>query len=255
MKKLTEIDQTGIKALLRERLEQPELFRGRPLIIWRAEFHDGIQERIVHELLIEYNRERPGAYKKGFIELTELTDPDIENVQNLGLCVFNPSLAFIDKENSWSDYCKSVESLSKGDTPIVTYMCCRCEGVETPEAFGDAEQFVFSPDFAEWERWAQSNNYPPQYVLDFIRGTGEKSVIAYRWYNYFNIPSEEFVRKGCSFPQDWLESLSRLKFDKKLSNAEALSDLSDEDIHTDFVQGISPDLVNEFITYIRQNKL
>ncbi len=52
---LKPIDQTGIKALIKERIENPQKYVNTPLIIWRAPYNDGIQERILEEAFDEYN--------------------------------------------------------------------------------------------------------------------------------------------------------------------------------------------------------
>ncbi len=45
------IDAAGLKALLKERFEHPELYRDKHVFIWQAYWHDGIQSELVMDVM------------------------------------------------------------------------------------------------------------------------------------------------------------------------------------------------------------
>lgn len=63
---LKPIDQTGIKALLKERIENSEKFVNKPLIIWRSLYNDGIMDRMLEEAFDEYNANMPKESRKWY---------------------------------------------------------------------------------------------------------------------------------------------------------------------------------------------
>ena len=135
------IDQTGIKALLKERVEHPEKYINTPLIIWRADLRDDVHEEILRDVFNEFNADRTGRdrrwYKiatihempktKGDILFDMLHNPFVDKNDNdvytgpvtvytgndvkrdthrIGLFVIDPYLASL-------DYGRNPESLKK----------------------------------------------------------------------------------------------------------------------------------------------
>ena len=241
IKNINTIDQSGIKSLLKERLDAPDRYVGRPLIIWRSDIRDGIQERVLTEVFNEFNNYRPfkAWYKIASVRQMPHTKTDLLHdmlsakfVDRNNNRPYEPihgtvggkedvchnALLVIDPASAVRDYRRNPESLEKyrsvindrrwdsikiaDGLPMVAYMCIDYEWFETPDAYPDAEQYVFAPDLEEWAQWAVEKAEMPEEVIDFIRGDGDVNGISYRWYNRFNRPGEPCC-SGCEYPADW----------------------------------------------------
>lgn len=66
LENLNTIDQSGIKALIKERVENPEKYVDTPLVIWRADIRDGNQEAILMDVFNEYNEGKTGRDRKWY---------------------------------------------------------------------------------------------------------------------------------------------------------------------------------------------
>lgn len=236
MTPLKTIDQTGIKALIKERLENPDKYVDIPLIIWRADIRDGIQERILKEAFEEYNAGRDSQlwYKIASVrhnprvnleemlsreqvdrnnnepfEFTQLISRGgMRRIYRRGLIVIDPMCGANDckmNPSAQRDYISVVNDrlwggikLTEG-VPAVALMCNAVR--ENPEVYPEAEQYIFEPDFEEWALWAKEKEEFPDEIADFIRGNGDWEEIAYRWYNKFKAthPGD-----GCLYPVNWI---------------------------------------------------
>lgn len=261
---LKPINQTGLKTLIKERIENPEKYVNTPLIIWRSDIRDGIQKRILDEVFEEFNANKSTDDRQFYRVSTLLNDYDFntpEVIRNdvkgdaygkykFGLLVIDP--AFRPKEDSLDIYYSAINSRRVGDitllpdVPIVAFMSNNNDWFETPEKYPEAEQYVFQPDFEEWAEWALKDGGFPQLIIDFIRGDGEKS-ITYRWYNYFNTPPGH-PRPGCDYPTHWNEVKRELRREMNRTNVTDISGLSEEQlIHAlHLIHQISPDIKKAF---------
>ena len=206
------LDQSGIKALIKERLENPGRYADRPLIIWRADLRDGIQERVLQDVFNDYNRYRATHvwYKMASVRKMPRTKADVLHdmltakfVDRNNNCPYTPvhgvgggkedlfynALFVIDPVMVGRDYSRDPEALVKFQSlinnrewegirlakgiPVVAYMCLSDEWFETPEAYPDAEQYIFEPDIKEFAEWAVSGM--SQTENDFIRDTASNS--------------------------------------------------------------------------------
>ena len=254
------IDQNGIKALIRERIENPQKYADKPLIIWRADIRDGIQERVLGEVFDEFN---PGRATRCWYKTVSVrrmprfrTEPlrkllQTDWVDRNDNKPYEPKrmvlpagmrdkyyngLFVIDPVCASRDYAHNPESLENyrslfnnrewqgiklaDGIPVVAYMCLGDDWFETPEAYPDAEQYVFEPDFEEWAQWAVENAGLPAIVADFIRSNGDKAQLAYRWYNKFNDPDAAPLAGGCKYPANWTREVRvRVPWDAVLETA------------------------------------
>lgn len=283
---LKTINQTGIKNLIAERIKNPEQYVNKPLIIWRSDFEDGIQERILEEAFGEYNANKSNDERKWYkkVEIfsgmplsftdnkiglsTPLVNSFTDNTilldngsYKFGLLAISPALlSYKDMELLYSVInertCKNVEILP--GVPVVAFMCKEKKEVfETPEKYPSAEQYVFKPDFEEWaecliQKYFEEYRTLPQSVVDFIRGEGDEAGIIYRWYNMFNDSSV-----GCHNPYRWelvLYNIEEIMDEKELHK---IGDLNDNDIESciDGIAGISPDIKEEFKQYVKSHNL
>lgn len=205
---LTTIDQSGIRELIRERLDNPAQYIDKPSIIWRADIRDGIQQRVLDEVFNELNhgrasriwyriasvRRMPGSKGDVLHDMLSAKYVDRNNnrpyepVHGVGggkedLC--NNALFVIDPVMADRDFTRYPESADNyrslinhrnwgglkltAGIPVVAYMCHSGEWFETPEAYPAAEQYVFKPDLEEFVEWAASGM--SQSEIDFIRDT------------------------------------------------------------------------------------
>lgn len=209
---LKTIDQSGIKALIKERLKNPGQYADRPLIIWRADLRDGIQERVLRDVFNDYNRSHATQvwYKMASVRKMPRTKVDVlydmlnakfvdrnnnrpyTPVHGVGggkEDLFYNALFVIDPVMVGHDYSLDSEALDKfqslinnrewegirlaKDIPMVAYMCHSDEWFETSEAYPDAEQYIFEPDIKEFAEWAVIGM--SQTENDFIRDTASSS--------------------------------------------------------------------------------
>ncbi len=63
---LHSIGKIGIKALIKERIKNPQKYVNTPLIIWRADIRDEVHEDILRDIFNEYNGEKSGRSRKWY---------------------------------------------------------------------------------------------------------------------------------------------------------------------------------------------
>ncbi len=156
---LKTIDQAGIKALIKERLENPEKYVNKSLIIWRSNIGDGIQGRILREVRDDYNKLLPKNEQKSF---TVTYDTDLQRAlaETNGIVALDPTGGAIqwklypDTLKDFQTRLNNPGSLSDKAAPVVAFMPYHSEWFETPEVYTNAEQYLFQPDFEEWSHVA-----------------------------------------------------------------------------------------------------
>lgn len=227
------ISQTGIKELLRERLEQPLAYADRPLLIWRSYFFDGVQEQLVREVIKEHNESLPKAEWKG-----ALVNPKRANKDRMGLCVID----------TMEDYATTINNFR--GIPMIVYGITPVADSSISEDFKNAEQYVFEPDFEDWASKHSARGGRQAMLVKFLRDTTDGKGVDYRWYNYYN-NADISHRTGCDFPSAWLEGLSRLSTLQKIMHSAKLADVPEEDFYRFLHIRISDDLIREFREYIR----
>ena len=239
MNNLKTIDQRGIAALVAERMNNPALYAEKPLVVWRADFRDGVQEGVLREVVKEYNKNKPDEEKRLFwlLDMTDENKPlrHYHAPSRLGFNVVLPATAHPDSID------KAIREIGS-DVPLVFFM-----PGEAVEASSIAEQYVFDPDFEQWAAMYAVHSE----IMAFIRGDGDRAGIIYRWYNRFNVGSDD--RRGCDMPEMWLEAAVRLGFAKRFSRVQNLCDLTEESFRSAFGEGISADVVDEFLKYVQHN--
>lgn len=274
------IDQSGIKALIQERIENPEKYVNTPLIIWRAPYNDGIQDRILEEVFDEYNANMSKDDRKWYrVSMIgdeqqisyDFTTPEIIRIDvegdaygkyDFGLLVIDPVFASMrPREQSLDMYYSAINSRNVGDVtllpdvPVVALMPNNRDWFETPEKYPEAEQYLFVPNFDEWAEWAASKGGFPQLVIDFIRGDGDNAGITYRWYNFFNnTPDGNSV--GCRYPESWKELRIVLTKEMKDAEVDIITALTDDQLKEacKFIFHISDDIKEAFCKYIIEHK-
>lgn len=229
------IDQSGIRQLLRERLYNPAMVVGKPVIIWRSYLFDGVNDTLAQDLFREYRDCHSREEWKGF-----WPNPTMQKKEMLGIC-------FIDTSK---DYSSTLPAYS--DLPIVVYAFVDSPDESILKDFPNAEQYVFAPDFQQWAEDTRRLSYYP-IAADFIRSTCEKDGIAYRWYNYFE-NTDKSHRNGCDFPSEWFKSVRNLSILRIISPQHKLYDV-DEVLYNRCFDNISTDLIREFRQYIIEQNL
>ena len=126
MEEIRNINQVGVSALLKERLEHPDLYIGKPLIIWNSDFLDGIMDVLVSKAIRELNQDKPKEQWKG-----QWVNPKrIVKKERLGLSIITHDIDF---------------SLSLKQYPVPTVMFAPFEEpqAEILAKLPGAEQYIF----------------------------------------------------------------------------------------------------------------
>lgn len=251
------IDQTGLRALIRERLEHPELYADKPLFIWQASWGDGIQQELFIKTCVEFNSGKAQDERKYFRLLTlrgESDDYDSQSKLNDG----HPAGYVITTSTlSQDQYLREVSRLIKENNhalPIIVYLPYRHEPGKVDKPCCAAEERIFAPDFEQWAATWHDTTIP-----DFIRGDGDEAGITYRWYNRYNDPD-----RGCTSPAVWIAVSSALSCAVKLTKGfkdepYGIGSLNESIIRDSFKLAtnrcsatVSDDIVEEFVRYIKQ---
>lgn len=238
------IAQSDIKNLLKERLEHPEKYAEKPLVVWRSYFYDGILDSMVYEVRKDFNKGKSKEEKKWIA-----ADPKRIKKDNLGLFVISFNEDF---EKTLKEYQGIPFAL------FVPFDDNDGEIAEVIEKFPEREEYVYRPDFDEFAEKVKQMKGIPDFLIDFLTRGGSiistDKELAYRWYNYFNY-SGEGKRQGCDYPSRWFDGL--LLFKKLTTRMSKIKKLSDEpeNLFNMFFPSISEDLRSEFRNYIIKNNL
>ena len=245
---LKTIDQTGVQALIRERLEHPERYADTPLFIWQAEWHDGIQQKLIVDASLDFNRGK-AREQWSYFHLTSVVYDNacLGTPHDKGHLVGN----IINPRNlSLDEYLRIVSKLiddNNSSLPMIVYLPYGYQSIDLP-----GEQYISNPDFEHWAKdWADS------IIPDFIRGDGDKAAIIYRWYNRYND-----CDKGCSIPLIWFAVGSFLngfvKLTKNFRRNYDIVNLDEDLIRAAFHAGvkasegyISNDVITEFLKHLK----
>lgn len=231
---ITKVDKNALRTLLIERLANPEKYLSKPLIIWRADVRDGIQEVIIREALKEHNTPLDKAEHKGFA-----VNPVRANADHLGICAINVG-----------DVYTATLDKYRGKVPMVVYANLPEPAEWVYADFGNAESYIFQPDFKEWASSLRKTKYNDA-VIEFIKQIPDNEGITYRWYNYFDNADCRGRRTGCDFPSCWLSALTLLKLQLKVSGCPRLCDIPDADFDRCLRPGISADLAKQFHEFLK----
>lgn len=248
---LNTIDQSGIRALLKARLEQPELYADKPLFIWQSAWHDGIQQGLGIDLMRQINKgkskEEWRCFRIRALGNFENRFP-MPNIKSKGITA--GYFVFTNKPLSLGYFLNEVEQFMisrEHAVPLIVYLPYRYQPVRL-----EAEHYIFEPDFETWAKTWQDSTIP-----DFIRGDGDKAGITYRWYSCFNDPD-----KGCSTPRVWLAVSFNLngliRATGKFRTNQSIGDL-DEDLIRSAIQfgvtaskgHLSDDVIDDFVKHLK----
>ena len=224
------IDQGQLAKLIRERVEEPEKFVGRPLVVWQAVLHDGVMFDLLHDLFRDYNRGKAPEEKKTFWYPTTERVSFPDKTQCFGLCaltVRNPG---------------EIPTLPD-DIPVVVFMDCIYANSKPSTEFSNAEQYLFAPDFEQWA----AHNRLPDFMKEFIRQGGDHKGIMYRWYNRYNSSA------GCNCPEDWFRIKGGLIPPQAQRKWEGRVCDYDENTFRQACAGMSADLVDAFRKFVVEN--
>lgn len=257
MTEMKHVDQTGMRALIWERLEHPDLYADKPLFIRQASWGDGIQQELFIKTCIEFNRGNAQDEQKYFRLITlrgESDDYDSQSELNEG----HPAGYVITTRTlSQDQYLSEVSRLIKENNKAlltIVYLPYRYEPITAYETCLATEQCIFAPDFEQWAVTWHDTTIP-----DFIRGDGDEAGITYRWYNRYNDPD-----RGCTSPDVWIAVSSALSCSVKLTKglkdeSYGIGSLNESVIRDSFKLAVSrcsgtvsDDIVKEFVKYIKQ---
>lgn len=257
MTEMKPVDQTGLRALIWERLEHPELYADKPLLIWQASWDDGIQQELFIKTCIEFNRGNAQDERKYFRLITlrgESDDYDSQSKLNAGHPAgYVITTRTLSQDQDLRDVSRLMEE-NKNTLPIIVYLPYRYEPGKVDKPCFTAEQRIFAPDFEQWAAAWEDTTIP-----NFIRGDGDEAGITYRWYNRYNDPD-----RGCTSPAVWIVVSSALSCAVKLTKgfkdeSFGIGSLNESVIRDSFKLAVSrcsgtasDDIVEEFVRYIKQ---
>ena len=231
------VNQKDIKELIRERLASLANFIGKPLIIGRSMFDDGIQAFLLREFFQEYNQGRPDEHKRWFRTLREGITPN----RYLGVYVMNATVESINSP-------ENISLIERAKAPIIIYLCDECQSGEMALSYADSSFRIFKPDFDDWAK-----DWRCRCIPDFIRGDGNETGIIYRWYNHFNCQKGEL--QGCDFPREWINVWNSLSLSMRAKGVNKLCMLTEDNVRWAFNRArISDDVVEDFLRYIFKTK-
>ena len=95
---LKTIDQSGIRVLINERLYNPDMFVGKPVIIWRSYLFDGVNDTLAQDLFREYRDCHSREEWKGF-----WPNPTMQKKEMLGICFIDTSKDYSRTLPAYSD--------------------------------------------------------------------------------------------------------------------------------------------------------
>lgn len=234
------INQSNLAALIAGRLESPEKFTGKPLVIFEAVTNDGVQDCMLREVFKVYNAGKPKEEWKSF-----LANPKRANADKLGLII-------VDASEGYREIIQRYNGI-----PAVIYAEWLDDVKDILSDFPDAETYAFLPDFEQWADCIKDYKGIPRWLVDFIRGNGTPEDITYRWYNYFNDGCIKYLdiskdkNTGCDFPEKWLEGLRRLKMHMKSVRVDKYCKIPEDFFNMCFSTGISQDLKDELREYLK----
>lgn len=245
------IDQTGMRALILERLAHPELYADKPLFIWQGVWSDGIQSVVLLHACRDFNKDKNREDWSVFRLTTVSDDDSYLNTpgSKFGCRVagYLISTCTLSLENYLREVNKLIEE-NNSALPLIVYLPYRYEQRIVDESCFKAEHRIFAPDFETWTKTWKDTTIP-----DFIRGDGDVAGITYRWYNLFNDPD-----KGCSTPRAWLGVGSFLNIAVRLTkgykgDSYGIGNLNEDTIRSAFkrIGGISSDVIDEFVKHLK----
>lgn len=123
---IKKINQAGVSALLKERLEHPDLYVDKPLVIWNSDYLDGVMSGLVREALRELNQGKPREQWKG----SWVNPRSAPKVDRLGLSIITHDADF-------------TVSLKQYPVPTVMFAPFTAPQDEIIEKLPDAEQYIF----------------------------------------------------------------------------------------------------------------
>ena len=257
MTEMKHVDQTGMRALIWERLEHPDLYADKPLFIRQASWGDGIQQELFIKTCIEFNRGNAQDEQKYFRLITLRGESDDSNSQSKLNEGHPAGYVITTRTLNHNQYLREVSRLIEEKNkalPTIVYLPYRYEPITADETCLATEQRIFAPDFEQWAATWQDPLIP-----DFIRGDGDEAGITYRWYNRYNDPD-----RGCTSPAVWIAVSSALSCAVKLTNGfkdepYGIGSLNESIIRDSFKLAtnrcsatVSDDIVEEFVRYIKQ---
>ena len=120
------INQAGVSALLKERLEHPDLYVGSPLVIWNSDFLDGVMSGLVRKAIKELNQGKPREQWKG----SWVNPRSAPKADRLGLSIITHD----------ADFAVSLEQYS---VPTVMFASFTEPQAEIIAKLPGAEQYIF----------------------------------------------------------------------------------------------------------------
>lgn len=158
------IDSAGVQASVRERLEHPEQYADKPLFIWQAAWHDGVQQKLIVDASLDFNRGK-AREEWSYFHLTSVVD---ENTRLVGPGDKGHIVGYVvtPRNQPLGKYLDIVGKLideNKSPLPMIVYLPYRYRLIDLP-----GEQYVFTSPMSQLQHPYASQ---PDYSLSLADGT------------------------------------------------------------------------------------
>lgn len=287
---LIKLNQHDVKIMLQDRILNPTKYLNKPLLLWRANFNDGILRQVFfnfdphvaalfkHQSDKQQNGKEEAALPRWVpVKLDSLNNnifslpvKDLNRVYCFILELSDINLISPPTYGEYSDFINSdwlirIQEMVKA--PIVVFL----PFIEQPRAFKEYCQYIFTPDFGEWkETLAASRRSLIRHLVGFLESSVSENERDYRWYWFFqkqkdgsgSSGSSSLSRKtGCDFPSCWdlginnlirryTPPMAQIPKDYIPKKPVRISEIATSEFKNFFNKGISEDVIEDFRNYL-----
>ena len=226
-KEIKTINQEGVSALLKERLERPDLYADKPLLLWGAYWEDGFQHLLVRHCILAFNEGKEKGNGKWYYF----------NPNTPGALKGYAGLYLVD---SSIEYPENFEMYH--GAPLIVYAMDNIEEKRLLSDLAHAEQYRFQPAFRQWADEVRNWAYPYSHIVDYF---SEK----------LRDNPQLVFGSGDLKLAIWNEAIRRLKIYLRGDGQNKLSDIPMEVFISVFPEDFSSEILNDFYEYTQNHKI
>lgn len=226
-KEIKTINQEGVSALLKERLERPDLYAGKPLLLWGAYWDDGFQPLLVRKCILAFNEGKEKGNRKWFY-----FNPNSPGVQKgyTGLFLVDTSIEYPENFDMYHG------------APLIVYAMDNIEEKRLLSDLPHAEQYRFQPDFRQWADEVKNWAYPYSHIVDFFC-------------KMLRVNPQLVFGDSVLKLTIWDEAIRLLKFYLIGDGQNKLSDLTEDQFISVFPEDFSSKILHDFYEYTQNHKI
>lgn len=259
--------------LVKDRLEYPEAYNGRTLILWNGSYNpDGIAYQVIEQCCIDYNRLNPDSkiwFRNSdtmFLD-DDYTKPALCRQKEMwgfkpGRLIFNTGCFMRDKLcnriDDWFHFVNTHEN-NRGhipaDCPLIACALADLYNFKEDRLSDNCDIYSLQPSVEEWGQWAapyfnDSKAFQP--LLAFLTQRGNVTNYCY----HFGSIEKPFTQTDFLFIGRIIKQLDR-EMEIKYSHLHSIKDIPQEDRHKAIaigIPGLSGFPVDEFWEFIQNGE-